>query len=129
MTLQPISGTVYLNTSREFIMIDANSLLVLLYDYTDTIKKKGEWVSYALTIVTIVLALVTADFHDFIGIPANTWQAVFIVTLLPCAWMLVLKIINTVRYRKTTPRKFVREIVNNSEKQDDTDLEGLLRKF
>lgn len=124
---RPISGTVYLNTSREFIMIDANSLLVHLYEYTDAIQKKGDCISYAVSLFTIILALVTADFHDFFGFPAQTWQAVFIVLLLPCSAMLAWKIYNGIRYRGTTPRVFVENVVSQSERQEGQD--SVLRQF
>ena len=74
---------IYDNTTREIIQVMPDTLDNKLRDFEDCLQKKGSVFHDIGLILAFLGTLVTvSQFKDFLSIPANVWQAVFIVFLI-----------------------------------------------
>ena len=74
---------IYDNTTREVIQVMPDTLDNKLRDFEDCLQKKGSIFHDLGLILAFLGTLVTvSQFKDFLNIPANVWQAVFIVFLI-----------------------------------------------
>ena len=74
---------IYDNTTREVIQVMPDTLDNKLRDFEDCLQKKGSVFHDIGLILAFLGTLVTvSQFKDFLNIPANVWQAVFIVFLI-----------------------------------------------
>lgn len=65
------------------IYVGSDTIYRHVKDFESQIIEKGRCHTYLATAISFLMTLVTADnFVDFLGIPGNTWQAVFIVCFL-----------------------------------------------
>jgi hypothetical protein len=61
-----------------------------LIEYQELLKSKIDWVTPLGILITIIAALVVADFKDTLGIKADIWNAVFILSLfISFVWLIV----------------------------------------
>ena len=72
---------VYLNVSQETIVITEDKVRLCLTGHLKRIEAKRGWVAPAAILVTILVTLVTAEFHDFY-LKAAVWEAIFILALV-----------------------------------------------
>lgn len=74
---------IYDNTTREVIQVMPDTLDNKLRDFEDCLQKKGSVFHDLGLILAFLGTLVTvSQFKDFLTIPANVWQAVFVVFLI-----------------------------------------------
>lgn len=73
------------NTSTHVIAISQDKLLRILDKYTDKVIKNTKWITPFSIGLTILAALLTSDFKDFLSIPALGWKTLFIIGLAVCA--------------------------------------------
>ncbi len=84
-----VVNEVHRNVSQELIEITADKLELILNQHIDSLEKSKEWQTPLSLIATIVLVLSTADFKYSLGVPANTWLAIFMIVLgLSVFWLL-----------------------------------------
>ena len=72
--------TLYLDVNQEIIVSDANALKLRLIEYNKNVQKTRDWITPASIFITILIALVTASFQEFMGISANIWEFLFILS-------------------------------------------------
>lgn len=72
--------TLYLDVNQEIIVSDANALKLRLITFNKNVQKTRDWITPASIFITILIALVTASFKDFIGVPTNIWESLFILS-------------------------------------------------
>ena len=74
---------VYQNTAQDYVVITKDKLELVLLKTEKSLSKKNAWVAPLGLFVSCLLAILSANFKDFI-IPANVWQALFIMTTFLC---------------------------------------------
>ena len=102
-----VTLTVHDRISRSAIMIDEQNLNVFISKYTRDIKKQTNFLGYAIACISVILALATCNFHDFLTIKASVWEAFFLL----CACILVVVTLTTAvnawRISKVTPESLI----------------------
>lgn len=74
---------IYDNTPREVIFVMRDTLDNKLRDFEECIKNKGSiFYDLALIIAFAGTLATVSEFKNFLTIPSNVWQAVFIVFLI-----------------------------------------------
>jgi hypothetical protein len=101
------------NTSQEIIRTTADKLKLVLIEHLNKVENAKSWQTPFSIIVTIVLVFCSADFRVAFGLPADTWRALFIFSLVGCvAWL----IYSLVRYgRSPTLASIIAKIKNSDE--------------
>lgn len=74
-----VVDTVHNNTSLELISITADKLKLILIEHLKCVENKKAWQNPLSILLTIILVFCSAEFKPAFGIPASTWQAVFII--------------------------------------------------
>jgi hypothetical protein len=77
-----VSSTTHLNVAQAFIVTTEDKVRLCLHTHTEGLAARAGWIAPVSLLITIILTLVTSDFHDSFGFPKETWRAVF---LLACA--------------------------------------------
>lgn len=78
---------VTLNVSQRVIVTTEDKLKLCLQNHMSEIDKKRDWIAPFSVLVALLLALISADFRDFI-VPKDTWRAIFVITsALTFAWL------------------------------------------
>ncbi len=72
-------NAVHVNVSQEYIMITEDKAYRCLHEWKGDIEKRGAWIAPACLFVSLLLTFVTSDFKDTVGIPKDTWRAVFMI--------------------------------------------------
>lgn len=82
-TFDSQNPVIYDNTRREVISVMPDTLDNKLRDFENCLEKKGNIFSDLGLILAFLATLLTvSQFKDFLSIPANVWQAIFIVFLI-----------------------------------------------
>ena len=94
-------SVVYNNLGQEIIQTTSDRIKICLLEHRDAIQARGGWIAPLGVLIAIATAFVTADFRAFLGVPAATWQAVFILGLFgSTVWLIVALINMCVNWRK-----------------------------
>lgn len=90
----------YYNTDQSLIHITEDKLRVILYEHKEKNKQFYSWTTPLGIFVSCLLATITSTFGNTWGIPASTWEAMFILcTVGTGIWSLGTGI-NAFRHRK-----------------------------
>lgn len=74
------SGCVnFYNTDQSLIHITEDKLRVILYEHKEKNNQFYSWTTPLGIFVSCLLATITSTFGDIWGIPASTWEAIFII--------------------------------------------------
>lgn len=86
--LVPVEN-VKLNLRQSVIVITEDKLKLKLHTHLATSEKRKDWIAPFSVLISLSLALLTADFKNII-FPQDTWKAAFIIaTILTVAWLIV----------------------------------------
>jgi hypothetical protein len=72
--------TVHTNLGQEVILITTDRLTIVLDEHIEKLEDSKSWAVPAGILATIVLAFVTADFHDAFRVSKDSWAAIFILS-------------------------------------------------
>lgn len=86
---------VHKNVGQEIVIINQDKLKLILIEFEEKMKKSRDWINPLALFLTLLIANFSVEFHDFLKIPANVWQAIF---LLGNFFALIWLVINS--YRK-----------------------------
>ncbi|RJP79258.1 MAG: hypothetical protein C4522_10385 [Desulfobacteraceae bacterium] len=79
---------VSLNLAQFVVVTTEDKLRLKLQNHLSEAEKSKEWIAPLSLLVSLSLALLSADFKDFF-LPADTWKAIFIIsTVTSCIWMI-----------------------------------------
>jgi len=81
ITFVPEVSDVYVRTSQVIIQTTEDKLRLCLTENCQKMEKRRSWAAPFGIFATILFTLVTSNFKDF-ALPAETWQAIFIITAL-----------------------------------------------
>ena len=76
------TNTIHWNLEQDTIITTEDKLSLCLYKNIDRLDVKRKWWTPSALLVTLVLALTTAEFKDQFTIPAATWQAFFLLLVV-----------------------------------------------
>ncbi|MGW3916239.1 hypothetical protein ACWEBX_32690 [Streptomyces sp. NPDC005070] len=71
---------VYMNTQQEVIIVTKDKASLCLHDALGNMRKKDAWVAPFGVLVSIGFSLLTSDFKKVLGVSADAWKAVFIIS-------------------------------------------------
>lgn len=112
--------TLYQNTKQEIIAINEDKLRLILKDYEDSIKVNTDWQTPLGLFVTILTTLLTADFHDFLGLAKAVWQAIFVLVLAFSLYLLITRVCNACNKKKVNIDDVVKQTKCVEKQQDIT---------
>ena len=75
-----VSSTAHVNVGQDVIATTEDRIRLCLYKHERGLAARDGWVAPVSLVVTILLVLVTSDFHNFAGLSKETWQAVFLIS-------------------------------------------------
>ena len=82
------TSTVHMALSSELIFTSEDKIRLSLMKHEDRLGRKNAWATPLGILSTVVVALITSDFHEFL-FPGPTWQAVFLLSaVITGAWLL-----------------------------------------
>lgn len=90
----------YTNISQGIITITEDKLKVILLEHKEKNNTFYSWTTPLGMFVSFLLATITANFENTWGIPANTWQAIFIICTIITAIWLVYAIVCAIKGRR-----------------------------
>lgn len=97
-----INITVHKNLAQEIIIINIDKLKLILKDHQDALRQKRDWINPLALFLSLLITNLTSTFHDTWSIPANTWQAIFIILCVGALCWLCLAIYNAIRGKNCT---------------------------
>lgn len=80
---------VTLNISQRVIVTTEDKLKLRLQNHMSQVDRKKDWIAPFSVLLTLLLALVSADFRDFI-VSMDTWRAIFVIaSTLTFVWLCI----------------------------------------
>lgn len=101
---------VHRNVSQEIIEITEDKLKLLLNEHAASVESRSGWQTPLALFVTIVLVLTTTSFKESLGVSADTWLAVFIISAVLCLFWFLRTLLN--RPRENTVEDLLEKIKN-----------------
>ena len=88
-SIQQMPGSVYQNLTQEIIYITADKAYRYLNDWRQKLEAQDSWIAPLSLSVTLLLALLTADFKDKFSVSKEHWASLFIVGfVVALVWLL-----------------------------------------
>lgn len=110
--------TIYDNTTREVIQVMPDTLDNKLRDFEYCLQKKGSIFHDLGLILAFLGTLVTvSQFKDFLNIPANVWQSVFIFSLILSVVKLCRDIYFTFRVKSIKREDILKQLLDETRKK------------
>lgn len=82
------SQVVY-NVSQEYITTTGDKIRLCMHAHIDHLGKRRAWTTPLGIFLTILVTFATTTFKDAILLPAQTWQAIFIIACaLSVLWLI-----------------------------------------
>lgn len=92
------SMTVHKNVDQEIIITTADKIELVLTRTKDILTSKRDWWTPFGLLIAFITTFCTTDFKDFLGLPKDTWKALFIFLTLGAFIWLILSIIKLIKY-------------------------------
>lgn len=89
-------GNIYRNITRNIIIISDDKLELNALKFKSCIENKAGLLGWGGILVSVILTLVTANFHDFLGISNATILAIFYVVALGIVIKMFINIIKLI---------------------------------
>ena len=86
--------TVHGNTAQELVVITVDRLRLRLVEHADTVQRKRAWMVPLGIFLPVLVAILTAEFQQFVLDPA-TWKAIFVVVDTVSFFWLVFELMRT----------------------------------
>ena len=80
---------VHSNVSQEVIEITSDRLELILNQHVSCLEKNRVWQTPFSLLITIAIVLYTTTFEETLGIPASTWNAIFVISFILCGIWLI----------------------------------------
>jgi len=99
----------------KFIITTEDKIKLYLLEFQKNYERKTQWATSLGIFLTLIAALVTAEFKIFLGISAETWYAVFIICSVVSFGIMVLSLLHTFRRRQNSTVEYVvKKIIDSS---------------
>ena len=105
----------YCNTKSDLIEITEDKLENILLKFSTSIRRTQNWTTPLSVFVTILLAILTTDINkSFMGIPKETWSAIFCLGLfISAVWTIISLIKAFLNRRESKVESAIQRIKNN----------------
>ncbi len=97
------------NIQTELITITKDKLENILLKYLNKLDLRKAWITPFSVFLSLIIALLTADFKEFLGLPKELWHALFIIS---CFFSFVLLIILGIKAFKNRKDTSVESLMN-----------------
>lgn len=114
INIRPEVRKIYRSIDLDVIVITEDKLRICLSGSFKKVEKKKDWIAPFGILITILVALATSTFQNFI-FEGATWQAVFILSAVISGIWLVLSL-NKAR-KSLRVEDIIRDLKQNSQKQ------------
>jgi len=101
---------IHRNVGQELIEITEDKLKLLLAEHLSSIESRNTWHTPLALLITIVLVLTTTQFKESLGLSADTWAAIFIMSAGLCVFWLGRTLWE--RPKKSTAQELIDKIKN-----------------
>jgi len=88
------------NTKSDFIEITEDKLENILIKFIRDLKNSTGWLTPLTVFLTVLVAILTSDFNNFLNIPKYVWCAIFYIILAVSFILSVYKGVLAIRNRK-----------------------------
>ncbi len=95
------------NIKSDLIEITEDKLENILLKYLKNMGRKTAWMTPLGLFISVILAINTSTFTDKFNIPANTWEAVFLIAAIGSGLWLLTSLITLVIYWKNSNIDFL----------------------
>lgn len=108
---------IYDNTRSEVIFVMPDTLDNKLRDFEDFLKRKRD-IQHDLSLIAAFLGtlVTTSQFRNFLNIPGNVWQSVFIVLLILASGRFLLNICK-LKQKPIRREDILNDLLNNARKK------------
>ena len=80
---------VHMNLGQETIVITEDKVWRTLTTHHQKMEARNAWIAPGGMLLTIIVTLLTTDFHSLFGLSKDVWQALFIMgAILSAIWLL-----------------------------------------
>jgi hypothetical protein len=100
---------LYKNIAGDALMVTRDKVELALYHHRDRMKARDSWVAPFGTFSAALAALLTSDFKRVLGLSADAWQAVFVITMLLSLFWLVKTVFQFIRIGRNDPTEAIIE--------------------
>jgi hypothetical protein len=90
--------SVSVNIAESYIMTTHDKMTLALNSFRDGVVARHAWLTPASLGLAFLIALVTCDFKDTLGVSKSVWHAIFILAMVGCILWLVSSIVHVVRF-------------------------------
>ena len=105
-----MSVNVHKNIDQDFIYISEDRLKLKLIEYENCRKKIYDWISPLAIFITLVIALITAEFKSALLLPGAVWNAIFVLLTIAAFIWLMVSLCNIIHNNKITIDSVIEEI-------------------
>jgi hypothetical protein len=110
---------VYQNITQDYVIITKDKLELVLLKTEKCLSKKNAWMTPLGLFVSCLLAILSANFKDFI-FPANVWHALFIMTTCICfCWFCYTAYVSFRNKKKGNIDDIINKIIPESRKMEN----------
>jgi hypothetical protein len=80
-------SSIHTNVSQQVIVTTYDKVKLCLIEHQNELNAKNGWIAPIGVFIALLTALVTANFREFLNLPPDTWQALFLLGLaLSVVW-------------------------------------------
>ena len=102
ITIEAVNVTnTYSNTNISILAITEDKLINILTRHVGKLKKSKEWWAALSFSISLLLVLLTSDFHSFLGLLGEQWQMLFILLLIASIAYMIYAIYNCCKHNVT----------------------------
>ncbi len=81
---------VHLNFDQNVVIITEDRLELCLRKHLECIGSRMAWITPVSLLAAFITTLCSSTFHDWFGLNANTWQALFVLfSIVAAIWSLI----------------------------------------
>lgn len=111
------SSNIHANLSQDVVIITEDKLELCLIKHQNTLKAKSDWKTPVALFATLVPVLLTADFKESMGIPSETWTAIFIISCIITVFWSLTTLYQAYKVKNAGDlKKIISDIKKSSEK-------------
>lgn len=105
------------NVKSDLIEITEDKLENILLKHLKKMGTRTSWLAPLGLFISVMLANISADFSEKYGVPASTWEALFILAAIGSAVWLVVSLIAMCIYWQESSTDYLINQIKASEKQ------------
>ena len=92
---------VHTNFDQNIVIVTEDRLELCLRNHLDCISRHKAWVTPVSLLAAFIATLCTSSFKDAFGLPAATWQALFVLFVIVTAIWSILSVIDAFRNKSS----------------------------